>query len=658
MANPDLLKKIKGYFVSGAKPSEDDFDALIDAAADASFINNGELDNAHLPTTIDLTRSADSNIITNSLNTTSATVNGNLSVTGTSTLNNANVQNQLDVAGAISSKEHHIALGVGNEQSATTNTSICAQLNNELQLDIFSFDPMAGKVSIPVKDGELYKQDEIAGKEWVSDTLSSTVSSSVAEVNSKIEAEASRAKDSELDIVNSTTDQINQLKQTDASLQSNIDTEKARIDSILSGVGDDEDSFAELLQKIRALDTSSESSVLALSSRVNVNEQAVTDLKTDIINAEENLAALVSPVRAGLTAEIDRATGEENKLRDDLALESQRIDQIEASSANNQALTDLENQVSTLEATTHNSVQSIQSMLAAHDTQIGNANTKVAQLKTQSESFDNSLQSAHSDIYNETKRAERKDSELETSINTERERITEQANRTNTLESALNVGSTIKLGRDDYATPVHVTAHCTVTESLWMGKTIVPSVGHDWESGITFPADPGGGSGDRAWIHYYIREGENTTLEIGIGNDAEDQMVLFSSGNIGVNTVTPASKFHINGDALANAWNLSSDVRLKTNIANLSNSLYKLSQVRGVAFDWHDQDLKTHQPQHLGVIAQEVESVFPQVVTTNKDGFKSVDYSKLVAPLIEAVKELSERLEEQERQIEDLQSFL
>lgn len=650
MANPDLLKKIKGYFVSGAKPSEDDFDALIDAAADASFINNGELDNAHLPTTIDLTRSADSNIATNSLSTTSATVNGNLNVTGTSTLNNANVQNQLDVAGSISSKEHHIALGVGNEQSATTNTAIRAQLNNELQLDVFSFDPMAGKVSIPVKDGELYKQDEIAGKEWVGDIVTSVVSSSVAEVNSKIEAETSRAKDSELDIVNSTTDQINQLKQADASLQSNIDIEKARIDSILSGVGDDEDSFAELLQKIRALDTSSESSVLALSSRVNVNEQAVTDLKTDIINAEENLAALVSPVQAGLTAEIDRATGEENKLRDDLSIEAQRIDQIEASSANNQ--------VSTLETTTHNSVQSIQSMLASHDIQIGEANTGVAQLKAQSESFDNSLQSAHSDIFNETKRAERKDSELETSINTERDRITDQENRTNTLESALNVGSTIKLGRDDYATPVHVTAHCTVTESLWMGKSIVPSVGHDWESGINFPVDPGGGYGDRAWVHYYAREGENTTLEIGVGNDGEDHITFNATGNIGVNILEPASKFHVNGDALANAWNLSSDVRLKTNISNLSNSLYKISQVRGVAFDWRDQDLKTHQPQHLGVIAQEVESVFPQVVTTNKDGFMSVDYSKLVAPLIEAVKELSERLEEQERQIEDLQSFL
>ena len=658
MANPDLLKKIKGYFVSGAKPNEDDFDALIDAAADASFINNGELDNAHLPTTIDLTRSADSNISTHSLSTTTATVNGNLNVTGTTTLNNANVQSQLDVAGAISTKEHHIALGVGNEQSATTNTAIRAQLNNELKLDVFSFDPMAGKVSIPVKDGELFKQDEIAGKEWVSDTLSSTVSSSVAEVNSKIEAEASRAKDSELDIVNSTTDQINQLKQADASLQSNIDTEKARIDSILSGVGDDEDSFAELLQKIRALDTSSESSVLALSSRVNVNEQAVTDLKTNIINAEENLAALVSPVQARLTAEIDRATSEENKLRDDLSIESNRIDQIEASSADNQALTDLENQVSSIKSNTTTKIESIESVLAAHDTQIGNANSEVAQLKTQSEGFDNSLQSVHSDIFNEVKRAERKENELETSINTERDRITEQANRTNTLESALNVGSTIKLGRDDYATPVQVTAHCIVKGALSVEKSLVPSVGDDWESGINFPADPGGGSDDRAWVHYYVRDGENTTLEIGIGNDAEDQMVLSASGNIGVNTDTPTSKFHVNGDALANAWNLSSDLRLKTNISNLSNSLYKLSQVRGVAFDWHDQDLKTHQPQHLGVIAQEVESVFPQVVTTNKDGFKSVDYSKLVAPLIEAVKELSERLEEQERQIEDLQSFL
>ena len=56
-----------------------------------------------------------------------------------------------------------------------------------------------------------------------------------------------------------------------------------------------------------------------------------------------------------------------------------------------------------------------------------------------------------------------------------------------------------------------------------------------------FPTDPGGGSGDSAYIRYYPRSGESTTLEIGITNDADDHISLMPSGNVGIGTLTPGT---------------------------------------------------------------------------------------------------------------------
>ncbi len=72
----------------------------------------------------------------------------------------------------------------------------------------------------------------------------------------------------------------------------------------------------------------------------------------------------------------------------------------------------------------------------------------------------------------------------------------------------------------------------------------------------------------------------------------------------------------------------------------------KISRLRGVTWEWKDdapEDAK-EQP-GMGVIAQEVEKVFPQLVETTPEGLKKVNYDGLIAPLIEAVKELDQRLQ-------------
>ena len=92
----------------------------------------------------------------------------------------------------------------------------------------------------------------------------------------------------------------------------------------------------------------------------------------------------------------------------------------------------------------------------------------------------------------------------------------------------------------------------------------------------------------------------------------------------------------------------SSDRNLKTNINNITNALNKVKQINGVEFDWIDSYLEKQggvdgyfiNKHDVGVIAQEVEMVLPEIVVTREDGTKAVRYEKLVAVLIEAVKEL------------------
>ena len=87
-----------------------------------------------------------------------------------------------------------------------------------------------------------------------------------------------------------------------------------------------------------------------------------------------------------------------------------------------------------------------------------------------------------------------------------------------------------------------------------------------------------------------------------------------------------------------------SDKRLKTNIQTIPNSLEKVKKLRGVSYDRIDID--SHQ---LGVIAQEIQSVLPEVVFENSDGLLSVSYGNIVSVLIEAIKELSAKVEKLEK---------
>lgn len=97
----------------------------------------------------------------------------------------------------------------------------------------------------------------------------------------------------------------------------------------------------------------------------------------------------------------------------------------------------------------------------------------------------------------------------------------------------------------------------------------------------------------------------------------------------------------VNSDANMNAlaFNTTSDKRFKKNIKTLDNALENTLKMRGVSYNWIDKN-KTDRDQ-IGVIAQEVEAIYPEFVHTNEAGYKSVNYAQMTAVLIEAVKELN-----------------
>ncbi|MBM4252507.1 MAG: tail fiber domain-containing protein [Deltaproteobacteria bacterium] len=112
----------------------------------------------------------------------------------------------------------------------------------------------------------------------------------------------------------------------------------------------------------------------------------------------------------------------------------------------------------------------------------------------------------------------------------------------------------------------------------------------------------------------------------------------YNAGNVGIGTSVPAYTFHVNGSiAGVGSYNALSDIRYKKEVLSLVDSLDKILAVRGVSYKWIDESQFGGEKQ-IGVIAQELESVIPEVVTTGDDGVKRVKYNDLIPVLIEAFK--------------------
>ena len=117
-----------------------------------------------------------------------------------------------------------------------------------------------------------------------------------------------------------------------------------------------------------------------------------------------------------------------------------------------------------------------------------------------------------------------------------------------------------------------------------------------------------------------------------------------NSLGVGVNPSGTTGRIDASNDIVAYS---SSDLRLKENIKPIENALDKVKSLTGVEFDWKAEHKEAHgyEGHDTGVIAQEVQEVMPTAVRTNDTGYLAVRYEKLIGLLIEANKELANRVE-------------
>jgi hypothetical protein len=145
--------------------------------------------------------------------------------------------------------------------------------------------------------------------------------------------------------------------------------------------------------------------------------------------------------------------------------------------------------------------------------------------------------------------------------------------------------------------------------------------------------------------------GSGSTNYIALSTNNTERVRIDSAGRVGIGTSTPTAGFTLDvaGDTRING-NLkavgdvtayfTSDKRLKDNIKPISSALEKIDSLNGVEYDWNTELQTAHSGHDVGVIAQEVEQVLPEAVVTRDNGYKAVNYDKVIPLLLQAIKEL------------------
>jgi hypothetical protein len=150
-------------------------------------------------------------------------------------------------------------------------------------------------------------------------------------------------------------------------------------------------------------------------------------------------------------------------------------------------------------------------------------------------------------------------------------------------------------------------------------------------------------SGNRFAFVVHSTGPDYMTIRTKTENPDTDIISFLGSGRVGIGTISHSYKLDVEGDIECTTLHETSDDRLKTNIQTLDNALDKVHRLHGVSFQWNDEAESVGAiagDKQIGVLASEVESVFPELVSTPENGYKSVDYTKLTAVLIQAIKEL------------------
>jgi len=235
----------------------------------------------------------------------------------------------------------------------------------------------------------------------------------------------------------------------------------------------------------------------------------------------------------------------------------------------------------------------------------------------------------------------------------------------NTNQLYLDPNGRIGLNTSDPQEMLHVKdGDILISSNQPSGGDGVPTMWFSESGGLTRHAsifyDGGNRSDDDNVIVFKIGGDLDKTI-----NDPSTKMVITRGGRVGIGTVSPGYTLDVNGSinasgtVHANGEALTSDKRYKKDITPIPGALQKVDSLTGVYYSWRSDEFAEKNfsdARQVGLIAQEVEAVLPEAVHTGADGYKSLEYNKLTALLVEAVKQQQRQIQQQQDQIETLQA--
>ncbi|MEX0812751.1 MAG: tail fiber domain-containing protein [Chitinophagales bacterium] len=172
----------------------------------------------------------------------------------------------------------------------------------------------------------------------------------------------------------------------------------------------------------------------------------------------------------------------------------------------------------------------------------------------------------------------------------------------------------------------------------------------DWYSGIPYNCG--------SLTDQYVISSQGHISDCSVTHTPE--FLIDADGDVGIGVTNPSYKLHVNGRLKTNGINETSDARLKKNVKSLDKSLEKVLALRGVNYEWRTDEfseMEFTEGIELGLIAQEVEKILPELVDTDNEGYKSVQYSHVVPLLIEAIKEQQLIINEKDQKIETIEAL-
>jgi fibronectin-binding autotransporter adhesin len=219
---------------------------------------------------------------------------------------------------------------------------------------------------------------------------------------------------------------------------------------------------------------------------------------------------------------------------------------------------------------------------------------------------------------------------------------------------------------------LNVTGAVTAGSLRATAGAITPLGGWSANAGIQFQNIL---AGNDAFVRVQTPSATELRATLGVSGTAADDRVTLSQGGsdrlvvwqgrVGIGTLVPAAGFllDVNGVCHASDHPVSSDERLKKNVRPLESALERVRQLNGVSFQWKRSAVEAagkayHEYEgdksatYIGFLAQDVEETFPELVShwEGKDGedYRALSYARMTAVLVEAIKELAERLDRQE----------